>query len=542
MSIKRTSQCMFFLFIVWAFFAGSASFAQAQIKRGGTIIEAMATEPTNLNTLKMARRPENTILHLMFEPLFTVNQKLEIVPLLVESYKTSADGLVWTFVIKQGIKFHDGTPLNAEAVKFSLEKDQGGSQGARISAIKEVKVVDDMTVEVVLKHPYPVFLTALANPGIVMFSPTAYKKAPEDWGSKVLVGTGPFMFVEWKSGDRVIMKKNPYYHHGPSFAENKGPAYVDQWIVRFIPEEATLIGELTSGNVDLSTYVTERDIRTVKNSKNTDLVIGKSTSAIYLAINCAADNKPFNDPRMRSALAHAVNAAAVRKAALSGVGDPLYTYISPNTMGFYKPAEEIAKPLIAYDPAKAKAILDELGWKDTGKGYREKDGQPLEVNFLAFSIPRYKRVAEVATPMLQKVGFKVNLQILEAGNLYEKTLKGEHDLLSTANVASSGIALDDLISTLHSKNLKSIAQWAHFSNPEMDRLLDTASFNLDPQKRTAALDAAQELAAREIPCVPIANARTIFGYKKDIGVENYISHPWAFEQADEWRGLEVYRK
>jgi peptide/nickel transport system substrate-binding protein len=542
MSTKRMLQGMFFLLITWAFVAGGAPFAQAQIKPGGTIIEAMATEPTNLNTLKMARRPEYTILHLMFEPLFVVNKKLEIEPLLVDSYKTSADGLVWTFVIKKGIKFHDGTPLNAEAVKFCLEKDQGGSQGTRISAIKEIKVVDDMTVEVTLKNPYPVFLNALSNPSIVMFSPTAYNKAPQDWGSKVLVGTGPFMFVEWKSGDRVIMKKNPDYHHGPSFVKNKGPAYVDQWIVRFIPEQATLIGELTSGNVDLSDYVTERDVEKVKSSKNTNLVTAKSTSAIYIAINCAPDNKPFNDPKMRSALAHAINAEAVRKAALSGVGDPLYTYISSQTMGFYKPAEEIAKPLITYDPAKAKAILDELGWKDSGKGYREKDGQPLEANFLAFSIPRYKRVAEVATPMLEKVGFKVNLQILEAGNLYEKTLKGEHDLLSTAYVGGSGIALDDLVASMHSKNLKSNVQWAHFSNPEMDQLLDTASFNLDPKKRKAALDAAQELAAREIPCIPIANALEIFGYKKNIGVENYITHPWAYDQADEWRGLEVYRK
>jgi peptide/nickel transport system substrate-binding protein len=338
------------------------------------------------------------------------------------------------------------------------------------------------------------------------------------------------------------MKKNPDYHHGPSFVKNKGPAYVDQWIVRFIPEQATLIGELTSGNVDLSDYVTERDIEKVKSSKNTNLVTAKSTSAIYIAINCAPDNKPFNDPKMRSALAHSINADAVRKAALSGVGDPLYTYISSQTMGFDKPAEEIAKPLIAYDPAKAKAILDELGWKDSGKGYRQKDGQPLEANFLAFSIPRYKRVAEVATPMLEKVGFKVNLQILEAGNLYEKTLKGEHDLLSTAYVGGSGIALDDLVASMHSKNLKANVQWAHFSNPEMDRLLDTARFDLDPEKRKAALNAAQELAAREIPCIPIANALEIFGYKKDIGVENYITHPWAFDQADEWRGLEVYRK
>jgi peptide/nickel transport system substrate-binding protein len=516
---------------------------EAAEKKGGTIIEAIQTEPTNLNTLKAARRPEMTVLHLMFEPLFTVNKKLEIEPLLVDSYKVSADGLTWTLKIKSGISFHDGSPLDAEAVRFSLEKIQTGTQGIRIAAIKEMKVVDPMTLDVILKHPYPVFLTALSNPNVMIFSKTAYEKSPQDWGSKVLSGTGPLMFVEWKSGDRVVMKRNPAYTHGPSFVSNKGPAHVEGWIIRFIPEQATLIGELTSGEVDVSDYVSERDIDRIKNSKDAEVIVDKSTVAVYININCSSENKPFNDPKMRSALCHAVNTEAVRRAALNNVADPLYTYISSQTMGFSEAAVAIAKPLVEYAPDKAKAILEGLGWKDSGKGYREKDGTPLEVEFLAFNMPMFKRIAEVTAPMLEKAGFKVNLKILEAGDLYERVLKGNHDLLATSLVVSSGVALDDLVATLHSKNIGTIMQWAHYKNPEMDKLLDTALYDLDGAKRKSALAQVQELAAKEVVCIPIANAMEIFGYKKMIGgVESYKSHPWAYNQADMTRALELYKK
>lgn len=519
------------------------SSVEAAEKKGGTIIEAIQAEPTNLNTLKAARRPEMTVLHLMFEPLFTVNKKLEIEPLLVDSYKVSADGLTWTLKIKPGISFHDGSPLDAEAVRFSLEKIQTGTQGIRIAAIKEMKVVDPMTLDIVLKQTYPVFLTALSNPNVMIFSKTAYEKNPQDWGSKVLSGTGPLMFVEWKSGDRVVMKRNPAYKHGPSFVSNKGPAHAEEWIIRFIPEQATLIGELTSGEVDVSDYISERDIDRIKNSKDAEVIVDKSTVAVYININSSSENKPFNDPKMRSALCQSVNTEAVRRAALNNVADPLYTYISSQTMGFSEAAVAVAKPLVEYAPDKAKAILEELGWKDSGKGYREKDGTALEVEFLAFNMPMFKRIAEVTAPMLEKAGFKVNLKILEAGDLYERVLKGNHDLLATSLVVSSGVALDDLVATLHSKNIGTIMQWAHYKNPEMDKLLDTALYDMDEAKRKSALAQVQELAAKEVVCIPIANAKEIFGYKKTIGgVENYKSHPWAYNQADMTRALELYKK
>jgi peptide/nickel transport system substrate-binding protein len=536
---------IFMLILAAVLIAGIIGVGQADTpKKGGTIIEAIGTEPTNLDCFKARRRPELTILHMIIEPLFVTNLNLQPEPLLVESWEPSADNRVWTFILKKGLKFHDGTPVNAAAVKFSLDKHKNGSQAGKVKTIESIEVVDDLTFKITCKKSNPLLTTTLASFDIGIVSPTAYENNKDSWGSKVIVGSGPLMFKEWRSGDRVILVRNPDYAHGPAWLSNQGPAYVDEWIIRFLPEPATLIGELTAGDVDLSDYVTELDAKRVKASAKTKLVMAKSTSAIYLAINCSSDNPPFNDVRVRQALAHAVSAEAVRKAAMAGVGYPLYTSIAPTSMGFNPESEAVAKPLVEYNPELAKKLLDEAGWKDTnGDGVREKDGQPLYVNFLAFSIARYKRMGEVATPMLQDVGFQVDLKILEAGDLYERVLKGKHDLLSTGLVGSQGIALDDLVDTAHSDSIGSIVQWCFFSNPKVDQLLDQARFGDTEQSRREALMEVQKVVAAQVPVVPIALADEIFGYKKTIGgVEEYVKHPWCFNQVDAYRALLLYQK
>ena len=514
----------------------------AAAKKGGVVIEAMGTEPTNLDIFKAARRPEYTILHLIFEPLFIVDPDLKVQPHLAASYKVSADQKTWTFVIKKGIKFHDGTPVNAEAVKFSFDKHLKGSQGRFLKIFDSVTVSDPMTVTVNLKKSYALLLNVLSSPNIVIASPTAYNKNPKEWGSKVLVGTGPMMFKEWRSGDRVVLAKNPDYKHGPAFLANQGPAHVDGWEIRFLPEPTTLVAELTAGGVDLSDYVTERDVKKVKRSKNTALIEAQSTSAVYLAINTR--DEPFNDKNVRIAAAHAVSGKAVRKGAMSGIGAPLYTPISPMILGFYKPSEDVGKPLVNYDLEKAKQILEAAGWKDTnGDGVREKDGKELFVNFLAFNIARYKRMGEVAAPMLEAAGFKVKLQILEPGDLYQRTLAGKHNLLATGLVGSQGYAVDDLVSELHSGSWGTVAQWSLYKNDKVDAMLDEARYNPDPKEREKALNEVQMIAAAEVVVIPIANAMETFGYKKTLGgVDNYVKHPWAFNQADGWRALEIYKK
>jgi peptide/nickel transport system substrate-binding protein len=539
---KRFKVWLAFMMVA-ALTLGMACGVEAQPKKGGVMIEAMNTEPTNLDIFKALRQPEYIVLRLMFEPLFVFNDKLEVVPHLAESYQIFPDAMSWTLALKKGIKFHDGTPFNAEAAKFSLEKLMAGTQGRTLKMIDKVEVLNEYTVVIKLKQAYPLLSHTLASYNVGMVSPTAFNKAGGDWGSKVIVGTGPFMFKEWRSGDRVILERNPEYKHGPSFLANRGPAYVDQWVIRFLREQATLMAELTAGNVDLSVYVSERDLDRVKNNPNTELLVSPSTSAIYLAINTSKKNPPYDDLRVRKALAHAVDTAAVRKAALSDVGNSLYTTISPTVLGFAPESAARGKADVVYDPAKAKALLEEAGWKDSGKGYREKDGQPLDLVFMAFSIARYKRMAEVATPMLEAAGFKVDLKILEAGDLYARLLREEHDLLATGMVASQGLAVDDLVGTFHTSSLGAAIQWCRYDNSEVDKTLDLARFDKDPKVREENLKKAQMLITADLPVVPIAQAMDILGYKKTVGgVSDWTKHPWALDQVNVYRGLLLYKK
>jgi peptide/nickel transport system substrate-binding protein len=515
---------------------------QAQPKRGGRIVEALGTEPTNLDIFKAGRRPELTILRLIIEPLVVWNEKLEVEPLLAKSWSVSKDQLTWTFTLNRNIKFHDGTPLNAEAVKFSIERHKKGIAAVLLMAVKEVEVVNESTVAFKLEKPFPGLLDNLAQYAVGIVSPAAVQKAGNDWGSKVIVGTGPLKFKNWVSGDRINLERNENYKHAPSFSTNKGPAYVDEWVIRFLLEPTTLIAELTEGNVDLSNYITERDAAKVKNHPKTELLSVKSTIAVYLAINCSPKNEPFDDVRVRQALTHAVNKEVVIKAAMFGIGDPLYTSISPNIKGFSKESEEIGKRVNRYDPERAKKLLEEAGWKSGADGIREKDGKKLEVEFLAFTIAGFKQTAEVAIPMLESVGFKPKLLVLEAGDLYQRVLAGNFDLLSTSQVTSQGIAANDLVRGYHSRSIGTILQWCHYNFPEMDRLLDTAQFSLDPKERAKAVIEAQKKSVEDVPVVPIANQMGLFGYKKNLGgVSNYFKHPLAYSQMDGYRALEIYK-
>ncbi len=516
---------------------------EVKAQKGGTLVEAMGTEPTNLDIFKMARKAEYQVVHLMIEPLFVINTKMESEPLLAENYKVSDDQLTWSVKIKKGIKFHDGEPLNAAAVKYSFDRHKKSAAGQLLSIVTAIDVQGEDTVVLKLEKPYPLLLTNLSSFSLGVVSPKAAES--KEWGSKVIAGTGPLRLKQWISGDRVVLERNPEYRHAPSFCTNKGPAYVDEYVLRFVPEPATLIAELTEGNVDLSLYVSERDVAAVKGHAKTTLITIDSTAAIYLAINCDSKNSPYNDPKVRQALAHSINKRAVLKAAYHDVGTILYTPLSTGVIGYSKEAADMGKEFNEYDLDQAKRLLEEAGWKDTDKdGIREKDGEKLDLVFMSFTMPRYKRAAEVVQPMLQEAGFKVKLEILEAGDLYARIRAGSFDLISIALVGSQGTAVDDMVLGYHSKNIGNILQWSYYNNPDVDKLIDAARFDIDPEKRKKALNDAQKELVKTTPVAPMVNAMEIFAFKKATvgGVENYSRHPWAFNQLDCYRGLELFKK
>jgi len=519
-----------------------ASVAYGQNKYGGTITEANGAEPTTLDVSKATRRPETTILNLICEPLFTMNKDLEVEPLLVETWEVSENGLEWTFHLKQGIKFHDGTSLNAKAVKFSMERNAEGNNSYLIGPLQNVTTQGEYTVVLTYSEPYPLLPVNFANYRTAIISPQTVEQYGEDYGLKAVSGTGPFRFKEWVSGESVTLERNEGYAHGPSFATNKGPAYADKWVFRFIAEPSTLVWELQEGNVDISTYIPEDKFDSLIADPSTEIVTMAAPSIIHLPINSSDDNPPFNDQRVREAVGHAINRDAVIKAALFGVGNACYTLVPPTVLFYWEGAEELGRQFAGYAPEKSRALLKEAGWIDQdGDGIREKDGEELKIDFFTYTITRYRRIAEVAQPMLEAVGFKVKLHVLESGTLYERVARGEHDLLATALMGRSLVS-DILYSTCHSKYVGTLNNWFVYTNPELDERLEAMMSEKDNEVRAQMTNEAQEIVIRDSIAVPLCMPLDIFGYDPERigGVDAYMQHPWAFRRIDALKALELY--
>ncbi len=511
----------------------------------GKMVEAMGAEPTTLNIDKATRRPESTIINLISEPLLIFNEDLELEPLLAKSWSVSADNLTWTINLKEGIHFHNGQLLDAEAVKFSLNRHQDGSHGWMLGPIDEIVAEDTYTVKIKMKETYPMLPNYLANYWLGILSPKKVKEYGEDYGVKAVSGTGPFMFEEWISGDRLILKRNDEYDHGPSFLSNRGPAKVSEWVFRFIPERSTLIAELQEGDVDLSDYIRGEAVSQLRGHSATAISSKKAPSTVHLAINLGYEekdgspqNKPFNNVKVREATAHAVNKEAVIKAAMFGVGEPAYTLTPPSVKMYWEGAPELGKEYTNYDPEESKKLLEEAGWVDEDNdGIREKDGEELKAVLFAFTIVRFKRIATVVEPMLKDVGFKVEIKTMEAGDLYESVTRGEHDLLATAWMGWS-FPQDGLDPMVSSEQLGTSTNWFLYSNPKVDELLKESKQAIKKEDRLNAIKKTQQTIIKDVLAVPIAYPMDIMGYKKSVkGVDEYMEHPWAFSGVDATKAL-----
>jgi peptide/nickel transport system substrate-binding protein len=230
-------------------------------------------------------------------------------------------------------------------------------------------------------------------------------------------------------------------------------------------------------------------------------------------------------------------------AALFGVAAPLYSLTPPGVLGYWEEGADLAYQYTNYDPEKSRSLLKEAGWVDTdGDGICEKNGEKLDLVFFAFNIARYRRIAEVVEPMLEEVGFNVQIMVLEPGDLYERVIRGEHDLLSTAWMGI-GLVQDLLFPTCHSDYLGTKTNWFLFSNPEFDAAMSLSLSALDDTERRRAVYKAQEVVIKAALCAPVASPLDMFGYKSRIGgVDEYMEHPWAFARDDAIKALLLYIK
>ncbi|MCD8339117.1 MAG: ABC transporter substrate-binding protein, partial [Burkholderiales bacterium] len=282
---------------------------------------AVASTFTSMDPYDISDTLTQNAIRSFYEGLFRLDKDLKLKPVLAEEYDVSPDGLVYTFKLKKGVKFHDGTDFNAAAVKANFDRVTDTNNHLKryilFRNIDKTEPIDDYTVRVTLKEPFSAFINQLAHPSAAMISPKALEK-----GNKYVafnpVGTGPFVFEEWKATDYLKGKKNENYWK---------PGYPKIDTITFIPvvDNNTRAAMLQTGEADMIDPVPFEQVKVLEGKKGIEVVTSPSIIQRYMSMNML--QKPFDNPKVRQALNMAINKEALAKVAFNGYAIPSNSYV-----------------------------------------------------------------------------------------------------------------------------------------------------------------------------------------------------------------------
>ena len=487
-----------------------------------TLIYARGVDSTSLDPITTTEGDTFKVTENIFDTLLDYGeQDTTVHPKLAKSWEVSADALTYTFKLQEGVKFHDGTDFNADAVVYNFDRwmngdaDKfpyytmfGGYKADEGHVIKEVKAVDANTVQFVLKRPQAPFLKNLAMSPFGIASPAALKKYGDDFRSHP-VGTGPFKFVEWKQNDRITLEKNADYWQ-------KGLPKLNKVIFRVIPENTARLNALVNGEVDMMDGLNNSDSKTVTDNPNLQLIERPSMNVGYLGFTLT--RKPFDNKLVRQALNHAIDKKSIIKAFYDGQAIPAKNPMPPSVEGYNDAVEEYP-----YDLEKAKALLKEAGYPD---GF-EMDLWAMPVARLY--MPEAQKVAEVIQESFSKIGVKAKIQSVDWATYLDKAAKGEFDSYMLGWTGDNGDP-DNFLYTLLDKDSIGANNYSFYSNDQLHDILIKAQQETDQAKRNDLYKQAQEIIHEDAPWIPLVHSRPLSAASKD--VINYLPHPTGSEALD----------
>ncbi len=437
----------------------------------------------------------------------------EIEPGLAVRWEVSTDGKAWTFHLRPEVRFHDGTPLDADAVVFSFDRQRDPTHpyhqpdftywDTTFRNIQSVTKVDPLTVRISIERPYAPFLANLAMFPVSIVSPTAVKKWGKDF-AKHPVGTGPFRFVEWSQGERVTLEGNTYYWDGP-------PQIMHLVFVTIRDPRQRLVA-LEGDAIDVAENLSPQDLQFVTLHPELTLQRIAGINIGYLAMNVT--HPPFDDVRVRRAINHAVNKTAIVKLIYQGLAQPATTPVPPSLWG------HVDEPLYGYDPKVAIRLLREAHFtppKVTPKLYTMDTSRPY--------MPSPDTVARIIQHNLHDVGIDVEVVKNDIDAHVRLTQEGKHDLCLLGWTADNGDP-DNLLYVLfdpENAEVGSARNVAFYKNAELHGILAWAQESSDQTERERFYRKAQDLIARDAPWVPLAHAEVVVAARNSLG--GLIVHP-----------------
>ncbi|HXJ82337.1 MAG TPA: ABC transporter substrate-binding protein [Candidatus Methylomirabilis sp.] len=495
----------------------------ADAPTGGTLVLGLDQEPPTLDPHASPSAVTYQIIASVTESLLYRGPDGKLVPWLAESWTTSRDGRSVTFKLRRDVKFQDGTPFNADAVKFNFDRivDPGfkaGGARAALAGYAGSKVLDEYTVQVSFETPYAPFLNAAASGVLSMVSPKAVR-GTGDLVHTQPVGTGPFMIKEYVAKDHTTMTRNPAYARKAPWSDRSGPARLDAVVWKFIPEAGTRVTTLESGETQGIYLVPAQSLPRLE--KNAAIRIEKmpwpGVPRIWL-LNTT--KPPFDDVRVRRAVNYAVDKEAFLATVYKGTG---LKAIAPLTAVMLD--DPSLRQFYPHDPARAQALLGEAGWAPGSDGIRTKGGQRLEIVLNAIEYGGGPDpTAQLIQASLRDVGIDVKIKAQARPPWYEDNYRcATHGPVMFLRSTDP----DGLFALFHSSLVGSNFNWSCVKNAKLDEMLEQGRRESDPGKRRAIYLAIEKLALDDALTVPLVDELSVWAFRSTVQgvVYNFNAYP-----------------
>jgi glutathione transport system substrate-binding protein len=430
----------------------------------------------------------------IYDGLLGFDPDMKAIPQLATSWEASADAKVFTFHLRPGVKFQDGSPLDAEAVKLNFDRARDATHKLKkynlYEMIESVEAVNPTTVRFTLKQPFGAMLFNFAHPSSRVISPATIKQG-EEAVARHPVGSGPFRFVSWTPGQQIVLERNPNFWQS-------GEPKIDRLVIRFLPEDASRVALLLSGEAQFIYQVPGVQLEAV--SRASGVVVPKRWSIFAGGVAMNTQHAPFNILQVRQALNYAVDKNAYIKAVLAGTARPMEAPMAPGVGSYAGPVQRGGWP---HDIAKAKALLSEAGF-------------PRGFKTVLWTANRTEsvRTGEFLQQQLAQIGVDVQLTPMEAGTLTALVYKPLKDNQSQLNLVgwspSTGDADWALRPNFAGESWPPVLfNLAFYKNPKVDALLAAALATADQRKRTSDYAQADQMIWNDAPWIWLHNTQIL---------------------------------
>ncbi len=421
-----------------------------------TIVVATSAEPTSLDPQFGEDTTTQRVVMQISDTLIGVDENMNYVPKLAESWEMSPDGLTLTFKLREGVKAHNGETLTSEDVAYTVERGQASTLVAKaFAAIESVECPDDLTVVMHLAYSSPIQLAYLSSPSTGIVNKKACEEMGDESFGRAPVAYGPYKVVGWESGDKVTLEAHEDYWNGaPAIKNAEFKVYADS---------NTAAIALQNGQVDVVMDVSTADVNSLESDSNVAVYTGDSLIAFHLHMNC--ERTPFSDPKVRQAINYAINTQDIIDACFDGIGATIMDSFIPKM----SLSADFGERPYQYDMEKAKSLLAEAGYENG-----------FECNILVTSGAQEK-MAQVIQAYLQQIGITLKIDVYEWGTLLDIVNSGDYDMTILRIVA---MIPDPDLSLYTRFQSEQPYNFSKFKVPELDKMLEDARSCADADERT----------------------------------------------------------